>query len=87
MAAVVAVGGAASVLGLLDRAFWGFELATVFRVQYAVVLAATALAALAVRLLVVTHVRTRHLEALAASWHGSDVGSDHFPLVVDLVAR
>ncbi len=46
---VIAVVGAASVLGLLDRLFWPFELAGVFRPQYVVVLAGAALAAAGLR--------------------------------------
>jgi endonuclease/exonuclease/phosphatase (EEP) superfamily protein YafD len=46
---VVFAVGAASVLGLLDRASWVFELADVFRLQYVVVLAAAAIAALALK--------------------------------------
>jgi hypothetical protein len=41
------VVGRASVLGLLDRVYWPFELADVFRLQYLVVLLAAGLAALA----------------------------------------
>jgi endonuclease/exonuclease/phosphatase (EEP) superfamily protein YafD len=47
--ALVAVFGAASVLGLLDRVWWVFELADVFRVQYLAVLVAAALFAVALR--------------------------------------
>ena len=46
---LIVLTGAATVLGLLDRASWWFELASVFRLQYAVVLAAAALAAAALR--------------------------------------
>ena len=49
VATVVAVVGTATVLGLLDRFYWPFELADVFRLQYLAVLAAAALAALALR--------------------------------------
>ena len=47
VAAIVLVVGLASVLGLLDRVSWVFELADVFRLQYLVVLVAAALAAVA----------------------------------------
>jgi endonuclease/exonuclease/phosphatase (EEP) superfamily protein YafD len=47
--ATVALVGAATVLGSLDRVFWAFELAGVFRVQYVAVLGAAGLAALALR--------------------------------------
>lgn len=46
---VVAVIGAATVLGLLDRFSWVFELADVFRLQYLAVLVAAALSAAALR--------------------------------------
>jgi endonuclease/exonuclease/phosphatase (EEP) superfamily protein YafD len=46
---VVVVVGAATVLGLLDRFFWVFELADLLRLQYLVVLGGAALAALALR--------------------------------------
>src|SRR5690348_3620021 len=46
---VVTVVGAATLLGLLDRLFWAFVVADVFRVQYAVVLAAAAVAATGLR--------------------------------------
>ncbi|HVP75770.1 MAG TPA: endonuclease/exonuclease/phosphatase family protein [Gaiellaceae bacterium] len=49
VAGAVLVVGFASVLGLLDRVSWVFELADVFRLQYLVVLAGAALAALALR--------------------------------------
>ena len=49
LAGVVVLVGAATVLGLLDRVSWVFELADVFRLQYLVVLAAAAVAALALR--------------------------------------
>src|ERR1700750_184429 len=58
VATVVAVVGTATVLGLLDRFYWPFELADVFRLQYLAVLAAAALAALALR--------RRRLAAVAA---------------------
>src|SRR5689334_6331732 len=41
--------GTASLLGLLDRVYWPFELADVFRPQYLVVLLVAGLAALALR--------------------------------------
>ena len=47
VATVVAVVGTASVLGLLDRVYWPFELADVFRLQYLVALLVAGLAALA----------------------------------------
>lgn len=47
---LVAGFGVATLAGFLDRLFWLFELATFFRLQYAVVLGALALAALALRL-------------------------------------
>ena len=46
---LVAVVGAATLLGLLDRWSWVFETADVFRLQYLVVLVAAALAALLLR--------------------------------------
>jgi endonuclease/exonuclease/phosphatase (EEP) superfamily protein YafD len=49
VATAVAVLAAASVLGLLDRVYWPFELADVFRLQYLVVLLAAGLGALALR--------------------------------------
>lgn len=49
MTAVVALVGAATIAGLLDRYVWVFELADVFRLQYLAVLVAGALAALALR--------------------------------------
>lgn len=58
VATVVAVVGTATVLGLLDRFYWPFELADVFRLQYLAVLVATALGALALR--------RRRLAAVAA---------------------
>jgi endonuclease/exonuclease/phosphatase (EEP) superfamily protein YafD len=47
--AVVLVVGLATLLGLLDRVFWAFEVADVFRLQYFVLLLAAALAALILR--------------------------------------
>jgi endonuclease/exonuclease/phosphatase (EEP) superfamily protein YafD len=47
VATVVAVVATASVFGLLDRVYWPFELADVFRLQYLIVLLAAGLAALA----------------------------------------
>jgi endonuclease/exonuclease/phosphatase (EEP) superfamily protein YafD len=49
VAGVVAIVGAATLLGLLDRFAWFFETADVFRLQYLVVLGAAALIALALR--------------------------------------
>jgi len=46
---VVAIVGTLTVLGLLDRVWWAFEPADVFRVQYLVVLVAAALASIAIR--------------------------------------
>lgn len=46
---VVALAGTATLLGLLDRFTWFFELETFFRVQYAVVLGGLALLAAALR--------------------------------------
>jgi len=46
---VVAIVGLATLVGLLDRFSWVFETADVFRLQYLVVLAAAALAALLLR--------------------------------------
>ena len=48
-AGVVLVVGLATLLGLLDRFFWQFEIADVFRLQYLVVLLAAGLVALTVR--------------------------------------
>jgi endonuclease/exonuclease/phosphatase (EEP) superfamily protein YafD len=47
--AVILVVGLASLLGVLDRVFWIFELADVFRLQYLVVLAAASVTALLLR--------------------------------------
>lgn len=47
--AVVAVVGGATLLGVLDRVFWVFVVADVFRVQYTVVLGCAALAASGLR--------------------------------------
>jgi endonuclease/exonuclease/phosphatase (EEP) superfamily protein YafD len=47
--AVVLVVGLATLLGLLDRVFWVFESADVFRLQYLILLLAAALAALTLR--------------------------------------
>jgi endonuclease/exonuclease/phosphatase (EEP) superfamily protein YafD len=47
--AMILVVGLATVLGLLDRAFWVFELADVFRLQYLVLLAGAGLGALLLR--------------------------------------
>jgi endonuclease/exonuclease/phosphatase (EEP) superfamily protein YafD len=47
--AVVLVVGLATLLGLLDRVFWVFESADVFRLQYLILLLAAALAALMLR--------------------------------------
>jgi endonuclease/exonuclease/phosphatase (EEP) superfamily protein YafD len=58
VATVVAVVGTATVLGLLDRFYWPFELADVFRLQYLAVLVAAALGSLALR--------RRRLAAVAA---------------------
>jgi endonuclease/exonuclease/phosphatase (EEP) superfamily protein YafD len=49
VAGVVAVVGLATLVGLLDRVWWVFELADVFRLQYLVVLVAAGLVALALR--------------------------------------
>jgi endonuclease/exonuclease/phosphatase (EEP) superfamily protein YafD len=49
VAGVVALVGAATLLGLLDRLSWVFEVADVFRLQYLVVLLAAALVALLLR--------------------------------------
>jgi endonuclease/exonuclease/phosphatase (EEP) superfamily protein YafD len=49
VATVVALVGTATLLGLLDRFYWPFELADVFRLQYLAVLVAAALGALALR--------------------------------------
>ena len=46
---VIAIVGFATVLGLLDRVSWVFELADVFRLQYLVVLVGAALGALLLR--------------------------------------
>jgi endonuclease/exonuclease/phosphatase (EEP) superfamily protein YafD len=48
-ATVVALVGAATLAGLLDRVWWAFEIADVFRLQYLVVLVASGLVALVVR--------------------------------------
>ena len=49
VAGAILVVGLATLLGLLDRVSWVFELADVFRLQYLVVLAAAALAAVLLR--------------------------------------
>jgi endonuclease/exonuclease/phosphatase (EEP) superfamily protein YafD len=49
VAAVVLIVGLATVLGLLDRVYWVFELADIFRLQYLALLAAAALAAALLR--------------------------------------
>jgi endonuclease/exonuclease/phosphatase (EEP) superfamily protein YafD len=49
VAGVVAVIGGATLAGLLDRVWWVFETADVFRLQYLVLLVAAGLAALALR--------------------------------------
>jgi endonuclease/exonuclease/phosphatase (EEP) superfamily protein YafD len=49
VAGVVAIVGAATLIGLLDRYVWVFELADVFRLQYLAVLVASGLAALVLR--------------------------------------
>jgi len=46
---VIVVVGLATLLGLLDRVSWVFELADIFRLQYLVVLAGAALAAVLLR--------------------------------------
>jgi endonuclease/exonuclease/phosphatase (EEP) superfamily protein YafD len=49
VAGVILLVGLATVLGLLDRVSWVFELADIFRLQYLVVLAGAALGALLLR--------------------------------------
>jgi endonuclease/exonuclease/phosphatase (EEP) superfamily protein YafD len=49
VAGVVLIVGLATVLGLLDRVYWVFELADVFRLQYLALLTAAALAAALLR--------------------------------------
>jgi endonuclease/exonuclease/phosphatase (EEP) superfamily protein YafD len=49
VAGMILVIGLATILGLLDRVSWVFELADVFRLQYLVVLAGAALAAVLLR--------------------------------------
>jgi endonuclease/exonuclease/phosphatase (EEP) superfamily protein YafD len=49
LASVVLLVGLATILGLLDRLWWVFETADVFRLQYLVVLVAAALLALVLR--------------------------------------
>ncbi|HKD32111.1 MAG TPA: endonuclease/exonuclease/phosphatase family protein [Gaiellaceae bacterium] len=49
VAGVIVVVGLATLLGLLDRVSWVFELADIFRLQYLVVLAGAALAAVLLR--------------------------------------
>jgi hypothetical protein len=49
VAGVIVVAGLATMLGLLDRVSWVFELADIFRLQYLVVLAGAALAAVLLR--------------------------------------
>jgi endonuclease/exonuclease/phosphatase (EEP) superfamily protein YafD len=69
---IVLVVGLASIVGLLDRVSWVFELADVFRLQYLVLLAAAALAALLLR-------RPR-LASLAALLAALNVAVLHIPL-------
>jgi endonuclease/exonuclease/phosphatase (EEP) superfamily protein YafD len=49
LVSVVVIVGLGTVLGLLDRVFWVFEIAGVFRLQYVVVLLGAGILALAVR--------------------------------------
>jgi endonuclease/exonuclease/phosphatase (EEP) superfamily protein YafD len=49
LAGLVALLGIATLVGLLDRLWWGFELADVFRLQYLVMLVGAAVVALLVR--------------------------------------
>jgi len=76
--AVVVLVGLASVLGLLDRLSWVFELADVFRLQYLVVLVGAGVAALALR-------RVR-LAALAAALAAVNVAVLGIPLVAPATA-
>src|ERR1700741_1125790 len=71
-AGIVLWGGLASIVGFLDRLFWVFELADVFRLQYLVLLAGAALAALLLR-------RPR-LATLAAPLVAVNVAVLHIPL-------
>ena len=75
---LVVLVGLASVLGLLDRLSWVFELADVFRLQYLVVLVAAGVAALALR-------RVR-LAALAAAFAALNVAVLGIPTVAPATA-
>jgi endonuclease/exonuclease/phosphatase (EEP) superfamily protein YafD len=72
VAAIVLVVGLASIVGLLDRVSWVFELADVFRLQYLVLLMAAALAALLLR--------RPNLATLAALLAALNIAILHVPL-------
>jgi len=72
VAAIVLVVGLASLIGLLDRVSWVFELADVFRLQYLVLLVAAALAALLLR--------RPNLATLAALLAALNIAILHVPL-------
>jgi endonuclease/exonuclease/phosphatase (EEP) superfamily protein YafD len=72
VAALVLVVGLASIVGLLDRVSWVFELADVFRLQYLVLLVAAALAALLLR--------RPNLATLAALLAALNIAVLHIPL-------
>ena len=72
VAAIVLVVGLASIVGLLDRVSWVFELADVFRLQYLVLLVAAALAALLLR--------RPNLATLAALLAALNIAILHVPL-------
>src|SRR5262249_33820115 len=74
---VVAVVGLATLVGLLDRLWWVFETADVFRRQYLVVLVAAGLVALIVR-------RPRLAGLVSANLK---VGNTDFAAVERLVAQ
>jgi endonuclease/exonuclease/phosphatase (EEP) superfamily protein YafD len=69
---IVLMVGLASIVGLLDRVSWAFELADVFRLQYLVLLAGAALAAVLLR-------RPR-LASLAALLAALNLAVLHIPL-------
>src|SRR6185437_7423165 len=72
VAGIVLVVGLASIVGLLDRVSWVFELADVFRLQYLVLLVAAALAALLLR--------RPNLATLAALLAALNIAVLHIPL-------
>jgi endonuclease/exonuclease/phosphatase (EEP) superfamily protein YafD len=78
VAAVVALVGSATLLGLLDRVWWVFEPADVFRLQYLVVLVAAALLGLLLR--------SRRLAVLAAALAAVNLAVLRISIVPDVAA-